>query len=200
MGDESPGSVRLILGASQSGKSYFAKQRIEQLKASERVLVWDPNDEWRKPWAKGKKPLELDGADSVLDWFDARASGEGRDRCAFGACAHDELDVLVAYAYCATRTTLVLDEFHMACRGSSVSPTLEDMIARGRHRGVHCVFITQQPQLVPTRIYANAATVHVFRVADERGRAKLARAYGNRPEFERLASLGVGESITIDNR
>lgn len=195
-----PGSIRLVLGSSQSGKSYFVKSFLAAMPRSEKVFIWDPNDEYSKPWAPKKKALDVDRHESFMDFWEQRQRGEARDRATFAGCRGDEFDALFAYAWCVSRCTVVLDEFHLAMRGGSVSPTVEDSIARGRHRGIHYVFVTQNPQYVPTRLYNNAHEIVCFRLNEANAIDKLRSAYGDRAELAQLGSLEVGKCVRINNR
>jgi DNA helicase HerA-like ATPase len=188
------------LGSSQSGKSFFVKSLLAGMPRTQRLLIWDPNDEYSKPWTAKKKPLDVDRYESFIDFWEQRALGERRDRAAFAGCRLDEFDALFAYAWCASRCVVVLDEFHLAMRGGSVSPTVEDSIARGRHRGIHFVFVTQNPQYVPTRLYNNAHEIVCFRLNEANAIEKLRSAYGDRAELAQLGSLDVGKCVRINNR
>lgn len=162
--------------------------------------MWDPNDEYSRPWKSGSKALDVTRYESLFDFWSLRKEGRAVDRATFASARFDELDPLLAYAWCASGCVVVLDEFHMAASNGNVSPTMEDSIARGRHRGNHYVFLTQQPQFVPTRVFQNAHDVTVFRLNEENSRQKLRDTFGDRSDFARLGSLKVGEHVSINNR
>lgn len=176
----------LILGASESGKSWWAKRYVDQLSSSKPILVWDPENEWCGRLADS--PIKhARSYSSVRQIIAAARSGPIR-RAVLQTNSRRQFELLARLAYEAGDLVLVVDEASSYCRADVCPRSMLDVAQRSRHRRVDLVVIAQRPMLVHPDIRDNKADAVIFRMPGE-GSLQWVRSEFGKSVAERVAKL-----------
>lgn len=195
-----PADVMLIIGVRGTGKSWWAKAHAMRLAAAcqSRLVVWDPNGEWRAGFpgnpesAPQCSQLDVDGLElhllthrnpkkgalcvSVTDW--------PRDR----AAQAERWERFVGVVEACGNLVLFVEEAGLLVGVRRAHDDLDHLVVRSRHRGIPVVMIAQRAtRQLPVTARDQASRIVAFRQTNPRDVEALAEVMG--PTAQRLPSL-----------
>lgn len=148
--------IKYICGASGSGKSWYVK---EQIKSAQRLIIFDPDDEYKaltnvtvnalhelaaalaKAGEKGRLKIRIVG--------NGKRIFEGFARCAF------------AWGNCVA----VAEEIAGVTSPSKAPDAWHTLVSRGRKRGITIYAVTQRPAEADKTVLGNASHLHAGRLS-----------------------------------
>lgn len=151
-------NIFAIMGASGSGKSLAVKTWLEA-SPPERLLVWDPMDEYGPYATRAGSLRELVDAMRAAPSFKLRLVPSGE-----AAKVQERFAVFCAAAYAAGRLALIVEELQLVTSPSRAPAEWSDCTLRGRHRGLSVVGISQRPAGVDKNFFGNATRVRTGRL------------------------------------
>lgn len=154
------------IGASGSGKGVSITRRLAELKP-QRLLIWDPRDEYGKH-AKAHHTLPS----LVAAFKRAGAAGPVRARYVAGGAMKmaDAFGLVCSLAFEAGDLVLLAEELSDITTASHAPPAWRRCITQGRHRKLHVLGAAQRPALIDKTFLGNCTYVRCFtlRYADDR--------------------------------
>lgn len=161
-----------VVGASGSGKSSYVKQ---QLKKHKRVIVFDPNDEYRREGATPCttiKQVQKAMAASFGRFFIAYVPAGGKEPRALNILSH--LCIFAQQRWKGKskgpELVLVVEEMNLSFKLHSAekdAPAFAEICSRGRHSFIHVIGVTQRFAEVAMRFRGNLTESVIFRVAPQ---------------------------------
>lgn len=166
------GERAVFLGQTGSGKTYLARSMLGAYYGRRQVIVLDSKHDsaWSLPGATYCDTLaKVERARfprcPLVVW---RPSGRE-------AADTDSFDTFFAWLYARGNTVAVLDEVSQVVPGTQTYGTgFNDLVTRGRVRGLTVFYGTQRPAYVPRIIYSESQRFFVCYVSDARDRATIA--------------------------
>jgi len=176
------GIIVAVAGASRWGKTGWVKR---ELRAAERLLVWDIRGEYRNPDEFG-----WPGAQTIRTIPElARAlknSRTGRARLAYWGAAGTpaEFAEFCRLAYVWTQlwpSCTVVEELADVTTPAKAPPAWGELIRKGAYYGHHLYGITQRPAECDKTLWGNASLIHCTGFPLVRDREYMARQLGCDP-------------------
>jgi DNA helicase HerA-like ATPase len=179
----------VILGASESGKSWFAKRLVDRLSAAKPVLVWDPQAEWAGPDAdagiRGARCFA--GVAELCASLRAGPPAPGA-RLVVQSARRGDFAALCRLAYTAGNLAFVVDEAHQVLKADRCPREAEELMQVSRHRRVDLVLIAQRPTGIGPDFRDNKAECILFRMPGEASLQWVRAEFGKSVE-ERLRAM-----------
>lgn len=176
----------IILGASFSGKSWWAKRQVDRLPRTELVLVWDPTREWAGPDADAgiRGALVFPGMAELAVWArDHNPVREGKRLVVqSGRTRPRDFPLFCRFAYALGSCWCVIDEAHAWARADSIPRELVYLSQVSRHRRVNLVTIAQRPTGLAPDIRDNKGRTILFRMPGEASLAWVRNEFGKTAE------------------
>lgn len=163
--------IEAYIGASGSGKGVSIGRRLAELRP-ERLIVWDPRDEYSK---------HAQAVRSLPELVRAVANAKGgavRVRYVPGGAVKlpDAFGVVCRLAFAAGKLVFLAEELSDTTSGGYAPPAWRQVITQGRHRGLHVLGAAQRPALIDKTFLGNATYIRVFTLRYEADRRAMAAA------------------------
>jgi len=179
-------SRTIVLGASESGKSYWSKRQVDNL-GDELVLVWDPQHEWAGQDATDgiKGAHTFPGMAELCRWIQQNNPRERGARLVVQSARTADFAAFCKLAYTAQNCWAVVDEAHAWMRANELPEEARYLVQVSRHRRVSLLLVAQRPTGLAPDVRDNKARVVLFHMP---GQASLAWVRG---EFGKEAEESV---------
>lgn len=152
--------ILAVVGKKGSGKSHWVKQWIRARR--EPVVIFDRMDEYHAAGACASDPIPgalrfADDNGAGLRPFLDHVEKTGRlPRVSVVLADPREADALCRFAMRAGGLSVVFEEADAYMSPSQLSQPFQDLIRRGRHKGVSQVYVTRRPAELHRDVTANA--------------------------------------------
>lgn len=154
-------SLRLVvLGNSESGKSFWTKRFIDLLPAAHPVLIWDPTMEWAGSAADA--PIANAQTFAGVRELCAAIAGGLVVRRAVIQSARADFAAFCQLCFDAGDLTCVIDEAHIHCKQGLCPDVFLTLMRVSRHRRVNLVLIAQRPHGLAVDLRTQANTFMLF--------------------------------------
>ncbi len=159
---------RLVLGTSDSGKSYWSKRFVDRLGPGELVLIWDPESEWAGPIAKDgiAHAVCFHSLAQLTAWILTHNPRLDGRRLVVQVSGRAQFTELARIAFRAGDLWLVVDEAHSWCSAHKCPEAMLDLVKRCRHRRVSLLLISQRPAGLHPDIRNVKSAVTLFQMPD----------------------------------
>lgn len=186
-------NLEAYVGMTGSGKGVSIDRRLGELKP-QRLLVWDPRDEY------GDKAARFDSLPLLVQAF--KRAGPRPIRARFvhsgrGPLA-DAFGIVCELAFQAGHLLFLAEELSDVTRPSWAPDRWRRCITQGRHRGLHLIAATQRPALCDKTFLGNATRVRCFMLGYADDQVAMARELCCAPEVvQALATEEGGDGSTV---
>lgn len=181
----------IVSGSSQFGKSYWAKRYIERARS---VLVVDVLQEYRQLTA-----ISGPGLADLADHF-SRHRGRGF-RLSYQPCMQtrqNDFDMICRWAWEVGSMIFVVEEASWYASAQWIPAEFENLVARGRHRGIELILTAQRPAQVPMLYRENATRLICFRTHEPNSIDYLRSWIRDQALIAELPRLGIGQYLDYD--
>ena len=149
--------IELIFGKRGSGKSYFAKKKIEQ---HSRYLVYDTIGEYRDGVVV-ESLAELSRLWEKVYREEFRIIYQPLD-------PEQEFDTVCELIWQCGQVTFLVEEVDRYARPLAMSVALKEIVQRGRHRDITLIGVTQRPHGVDRLLTSQAKAMYIFNTTEPR--------------------------------
>lgn len=187
--------IEAYIGASGSGKGVSINRRLAELKP-ERLLIWDPRDEYGKLAPKYTSLAALVGA------FKHAKGGKVRARYVPQADVlklADPFAFVCQLAFKAGNLVFLAEELSDVTTASHAPAAWRQVITQGRHQGLHVIGAAQRPAVIDKTFLGNCTYVRCFGLRYREDRRAMAAAL-DVPEADvtALATVKTPGLVTIN--
>lgn len=157
--------ITVVCGSSGSGKSAYVKQKTA---SAERVIVWDPDDEYHGPGV-----VRVSAITQLVDIMVKHPDSPLRVRLVSSGQAAFDLWARAAFAW--GDCVAIAEETADVTSPGKAPEGWGTLVRRGRKRGISIYGVTQRPSESDKTIIGNASTIHVGRLTRSQDRDYLSR-------------------------
>lgn len=180
MGRERSSERIIVLGASESGKSYWCKRFVDRIDRRALVFVWDPNGEWAGPahlhGIRGATVFRSTG--ELVTWIVRNNPRPEGKRLVVQAGTVRDLELFCRLAYDAGDCWVVIDEGHTWLRAATCPEEAKELWRKSRHRRCNLLVTAQRPTGLSPDIRDNKARTILFRMPGEASLAWVRGEFG----------------------
>lgn len=187
--------IEAYIGASGSGKGVSINRRLAELKP-ERLIIWDPRDEYGKHAPKHSTLSGLVGA--------VRYARGGKVRVRFVPEGDvkklaDPFAFVCQLAFKAGNLVFLAEELSDVTTASHAPAAWRQVITQGRHQALHVIGAAQRPAVIDKTFLGNCTYVRCFGLRYEADRKAMAAALDvPLSDVSELKTVKAGGRVTIN--
>lgn len=177
------------IGASGSGKGVSINRRLRELQP-QRLLVWDPRDEY------GAHAHRFNNLQALVAAWRKAGSGPIRARYVCGSALPmaAAFGIVCTLAFEAGNLVFVAEELSDVTSASQAPPAWRRVMTQGRHRALHVIGAAQRPALIDKTFLGNCTAIRCFTLRYREDRRAMAAALD--VDEGQVAELATVESAT----
>lgn len=165
--------VILVIGKRGTGKSYLVDKLINNCT---RLIVYDPQSEY-----DGGVVFDLDHYQDFIRFL--FRYHKANFRIIYRPINPEaEIDDIAKLVFALGNLTLVVEEIEAYCSSHSINMNLMAILARGRHKNIDLIGVTQRPFGIHRYLTSQAKTAYVFRTNEPADRDYLKNLLGSEIE------------------
>lgn len=163
--------IEAYVGASGSGKGVSITARLKELKP-QRLLIWDPRDEY------GKQAPAHTSMQGLVKAFSAAKGGPVKARFVPGAALPlaQSFEVVCRLAFQAGDMVFLAEELSDVTTASHAPAAWRQCVTQGRHQRLHLIGAAQRPALIDKTFLGNATYLRCFTLRYREDRLTMSRA------------------------
>jgi hypothetical protein len=164
--------IEAFIGASGSGKGVSINRRLAELKP-ERLLIWDPRDEY------GKLAPAYSSLSQLVGAFKHAKAGKIRARFVPAADVKklaDPFAFVCQLAFKAGNIVFLAEELSDVTTASHAPAAWRQVITQGRHQGLHVMGAAQRPAVIDKTFLGNCTYIRCFGLRYREDRRAMAAA------------------------
>ena len=186
--------IEAYIGGTGSGKGVSISRRLEELKP-QRLLIWDPRDEYGK-WAP-----QYDSLPALVGAFKHAKAGKVRARYVPGGSV--KLDEAFGFvcnlAFAAGEMVFLAEELSDVTKPSWAPPAWKRINTQGRHVGLHVLGAAQRPALIDKNFLGACTYIRCFALRYAADRKTMAESLDvPRERIDSLQTVETDTTVTIN--
>lgn len=178
--------VALVLGQRGSGKSYLARNLIQEAK---RLIIYDTLGEY-------DTGINIENLGEFKEFFLKTYQGNFKI-CYQPVKPSADFDDVCDIVYECGDLTFLVEEIDTFCSAQEISESFANIIQRGRHRDITLIGVSQRPFGIPRLITSQAKIIYSFIHREPRDLEYLKAYIGD--EAEKIKDLKLYEFLKWDN-
>jgi DNA helicase HerA-like ATPase len=167
------GERAVVIGQTGCGKTWFVRSMLGAYRGRRQIVIIDSKHDPALNRLKGARycaTLSAVERSRFPRWPIVVWRPQGVD-----ANDYETFDRFYAWLYARGNTVAYIDEVAQTVQGpTSYGPGFNDLVCRGRVRGLVVIYGTQRPVLLPRIIFSESSRFFVFYIVDKRDRQTIA--------------------------